>query len=53
VNFWEVAILASLARLAGVPFARGAFLVFAFWVIFVLLAIAVGAGAMAFNQPDS
>ncbi len=48
VNFWEVAIMGlGLSRLAGVRFARAAFLVFAFWVIFALLAIAVGMGAMA------
>lgn len=48
VNFWEMAVLGlGLARLARVSFARGTLLVLGFWVIFVLLAIAVGVGTMA------
>jgi hypothetical protein len=48
VNFWEIAILGlGLSRLANVPFARAAILVFGLWVVFALVAIGIGMGMMA------
>jgi hypothetical protein len=41
---WQAGVLAlALARLAGVPFLRGAFVIFGFWIIWQSLLIGVGA----------
>lgn len=47
-NFWQVALMAlGLARLAGVPFARAAMLVFSYWVLQESALILIGAGQFA------
>ena len=47
-SFWQVAVLAlGLARLAGVPFLRAAFLVFAYWFMQESLFIVTGLGQFA------
>lgn len=41
---WQAGVLGcALARLAGVPFLRGAFVMFGFWIIWQSLAIGLGA----------
>lgn len=47
-NFWLLGVMASgLARLAGVPFARAAFLVLGYWIIWSLCLIFIGLGTLA------
>jgi len=47
-NFWLVGILASgLARLAGVPFVRAAFIVLGYWIVWSLALILIGLGTLA------
>jgi len=42
---WQAGVLgAALARLAGVPFLRGAFVMFGFWIVWQSLLIGLGTG---------
>lgn len=46
-DLWQAGVLASaLARLAGVPFFRGAFVMFAFWILFHFVKILFGTALM-------
>ena len=45
MNFWLIALLGvGLARLAGLPWARGVFLLAAYWIATEFLMLALGAG---------
>jgi mannitol-specific phosphotransferase system IIBC component len=47
-NFWLIGVLASgLGRLAGVPFARAAFLLLGYWIAWSLALIFIGLGTLA------
>lgn len=44
-TFWQVAVMSvGLARLAGVPWVRAAWVVFTFWLIWTLILVFIGLG---------